>query len=55
MGCYLMHMPCPGATSSLSYISLAVLIVSQLPRWGQSVLAFLRDLDDYRSSRSDHS
>ena len=37
--------------SAYAYIVLAVLVASQLPRWARSVLAFLRDLDDYRANR----
>jgi hypothetical protein len=35
----------------LTYLAFAVLVISQLPRLGRSILAFLRDLDDYRSNR----
>ncbi|HET7455177.1 MAG TPA: hypothetical protein VFJ76_06620 [Solirubrobacterales bacterium] len=35
----------------LAYLAFAALVVSQLPRLGRSVLAFLRDLDDYRANR----
>jgi hypothetical protein len=36
----------------LTYLAFAALVISQLPRLGRSVLAFLRDLDDYRAGRS---
>lgn len=33
------------------YIALGVAVAFQLPRLGRSILAFLRDLDDYRANR----
>jgi hypothetical protein len=33
------------------YILIASLILSGVPRFGRSVLSFLRDLDDYRRGR----
>ena len=41
----------PADPSLYAYVVLAIVVVSQLPRWGRSVLAFLRDLDDYRANR----
>ena len=37
--------------STYAVIVLALVVVARLPKWGRSVLAFLRDLDDYRSNR----
>lgn len=39
------------APTPLAYILLGVLVISQLPRFGRAVLAFMRDLDDYREKR----
>jgi hypothetical protein len=39
------------AADPYAYALLGVLVVFSLPRFGRSVLAFLRDLDDYRSNR----
>jgi hypothetical protein len=41
----------PADPGLYAYLLLGVAIASQLPRWGRSVLAFLRDLDDYRANR----
>ncbi|HKB50822.1 MAG TPA: hypothetical protein VKC63_05275 [Solirubrobacterales bacterium] len=41
----------PADPNVYSYVVLAIVVASQLPRWGRSVLAFLRDLDDYRANR----
>ncbi len=34
-----------------AYILLGVLVVFQIPRFLRSVLAFLRDWDDYKANR----
>jgi hypothetical protein len=42
----------PQADPSLyAYIALAIVVLWRLPFWGRDVLAFLRDLDDYRANR----
>jgi uncharacterized membrane protein YuzA (DUF378 family) len=38
----------PGA---LAYIVVGLAALFALPRFGRAVLAFLRDLDDYRTNR----
>lgn len=35
----------------VAYALLALVVLYNLPTWGQRVLAFLRDLDAYRRSR----
>jgi hypothetical protein len=37
--------------STWAYIALALAVVARLPTWGRSLLALLRELDDYRSNR----
>jgi hypothetical protein len=37
--------------TTLSYVALALATVFALPAFGRRVLAFLRDLDDYRANR----
>jgi hypothetical protein len=41
----------PVEPTTLSYIALAVATILALPAFGRRVLAFLRDLDDYRANR----
>lgn len=40
--------PLPGP---LLYVALGLLVVWRLPSFGRKVLAFMRDLDDYRETR----
>jgi|GEM_PF-6405414 len=37
--------------STLAYIIVGLVAIANLPWFGQRVLAFLRDRDDYRASR----
>ena len=37
-----------------AYSALALLAIYKLPAWGRSILALLRDLDDYRTNRQKH-
>lgn len=37
--------------TTFTYIALAVVTILTLPTFGRRVLAFLRDLDDYRANR----
>lgn len=41
----------PGESNPYSYAVLAAAIIAGLPRFGRAVLAFLRDLHDYRAKR----
>jgi len=41
----------PVEPTTLSYIALALAAIFALPAFGRRVLAFLRDLDDYRAKR----
>jgi uncharacterized membrane protein YuzA (DUF378 family) len=41
----------PSEPTLLAYVVVGLAAVFALPRFGRAVLAFLRDLDDYRSSR----
>jgi hypothetical protein len=38
--------------TTLAYVILGLAVVFRLPRLGHSLLAFLRDLDDYRGNRA---
>ena len=37
--------------TAITYIAFVVATIYALPAFGQRVLAFLRDLDDYRANR----
>jgi hypothetical protein len=39
--------------SSYGFVVLGLLVVVNLPKFGHAILAFLRDLDDYRANRHD--
>jgi len=41
-----------GLPATCAYVALALLTLYALPAWGRSVLALMRDLDEYRASRS---
>jgi hypothetical protein len=41
----------PVESTAISYIALALATIFALPAFGRRVLAFLRDLDDYRANR----
>jgi hypothetical protein len=41
----------PVEPPTLSYVALGLATVFALPAFGRGVLAFLRDLDDYRANR----
>jgi hypothetical protein len=41
----------PTEPTLLAYIVVGLVALFQLPRFGRAVLAFLRDLDDYRANR----
>jgi uncharacterized membrane protein YuzA (DUF378 family) len=41
----------PVEPTLLAYIVVGLAAIFALPRFGRAVLAFLRDLDDYRANR----
>lgn len=41
----------PDQPTLLAYIVVGLVALSQLPRFGRAVLAFLRDLDEYKADR----
>lgn len=41
----------PDQPTLLTYIVVGLVALSQLPRFGRAVLAFLRDLDEYKADR----
>jgi len=40
-----------GLPVACAYIALGLIALYMLPAWGRSILALMRDLDDYRSNR----
>jgi hypothetical protein len=41
----------PAEPTLLAYIVVGLVALSQLPRFGRAVLAFLRDYNEYREDR----
>jgi hypothetical protein len=40
-----------GLPVACAYIALGLVALYKLPAWGRSILALMRDLDDYRAKR----
>lgn len=40
-----------GLPVACAYIALGLLALYKLPAWGRSILALMRDLDEYRAKR----
>jgi hypothetical protein len=40
-----------GLPAACAYIALGLIALYKLPSWGRSVLALIRDIDEYRASR----
>ncbi|HVC07279.1 MAG TPA: hypothetical protein VND98_06840 [Solirubrobacterales bacterium] len=47
-------MPALGHFAAYAYVAPALLAIYRLPAFGRSILAFLRDLDAYRTERPKH-